>query len=61
MKSSLRTKLDALARRLDELDAMLSSEDAVRDLDRYRALTMERRVPGWTPLGITGVPEKQQR
>jgi peptide chain release factor 1 len=42
MKTSLRTKLDALARRLDELDAMLSSEDAVRDLDRYRALTMER-------------------
>jgi peptide chain release factor 1 len=42
MKSSLRTKLETLARRLDELDAMLSSEDAVRDLDRYRVLTMER-------------------
>jgi peptide chain release factor 1 len=42
LKSSLRTKLEALAHRLDELDAMLSSEDAVRDLARYRALTMER-------------------
>jgi peptide chain release factor 1 len=42
MKSSLRTKLDALTRRLDELDVTLSSEDVVRDLDRYRALTKER-------------------
>ena len=42
MKSSLRAKLDALARRLTELDVTLSSGDAVRDLDRYRALTKER-------------------
>ena len=42
MKSSLRNKLESLARRLAELDATLSSEDAVRDLDRYRALTRER-------------------
>ena len=41
MKSSLRTKLEALARRLDELTATLSAEDATRDLDRYRALTKE--------------------
>jgi len=42
MKLSLHTKLDQLALRLDELDAMLSAEDATRDLDRYRSLTKER-------------------
>jgi peptide chain release factor 1 len=42
MKLSLRTKLESLAHRLAELDATLSSEDVVRDLDRYRALTRER-------------------
>jgi len=42
MKSSLRNKLESLARRLVELDANLSSEDVVRDMDRYRALTRER-------------------
>ncbi len=42
MKASLRTKLDALTHRLTELDVTLSSEDVVRDMDRYRALTKER-------------------
>ncbi len=42
MKASLRSKLDALARRLAELDVTLASGDAVRDMDRYRALTKER-------------------
>jgi peptide chain release factor 1 len=42
MKPSLRTKLETLARRLVELDVTLASEDVVRDLDRYRALTKER-------------------
>jgi len=42
MKSSLRNKLESLARRLTELDANLSSEDVVRDMDRYRSLTRER-------------------
>ena len=41
MKPTLRSKLEALARRLDELNAILSSEDATRDLDRYRALNRE--------------------
>ena len=41
MKQSLRSKLEALTRRVDELNAVLSSEDATRDLDRYRALTKE--------------------
>ncbi len=42
MKASLRTKLEALARRLTELDVTLSSADVVRDMDRYRAITKER-------------------
>ena len=42
MKSSLRNKLESLARRLVEVDANLSSEDAVRDMDRYRTLNKER-------------------
>ncbi len=41
MKASLRSKLETLTHRMDELNAMLSSEDATRDLDRYRALTKE--------------------
>jgi peptide chain release factor 1 len=41
MKPSLQLKLDQLALRLDELDAVLSSGDATRDLDRYRAMTRE--------------------
>jgi peptide chain release factor 1 len=42
MKLSLRTKLDQLSARLQELDALLASEDATRDLERYRALSRER-------------------
>jgi peptide chain release factor 1 len=42
MKPSLHSKLEALARRLTELDVTLSSADVVRDMDRYRALTKER-------------------
>ncbi len=41
MKASLRTKLETLSRRIDELNMTLSAEDATRDLDRYRALTRE--------------------
>jgi len=46
MKTSLRTKLDGLAMRLDEVEHLLSSEDATRDLDRYRALTREHSELG---------------
>ena len=42
MKLSLRTKLDQLSARLAELDALLASEEATRDMDRYRSLTRER-------------------
>ncbi|MEO8536160.1 MAG: peptide chain release factor 1 [Betaproteobacteria bacterium] len=42
MKLSLRTKLDQLSARRAELDALLASEESVRDMDRYRLLTRER-------------------
>ncbi|HZQ62839.1 MAG TPA: peptide chain release factor 1 [Casimicrobiaceae bacterium] len=42
MKESLQTKLAQLTGRLAEIDAMLTAEDATRDMDRYRALTRER-------------------
>jgi peptide chain release factor 1 len=41
MKPSLRTKLEQLETRIAELDALLASQDATRDLDRYRAMTKE--------------------
>ena len=46
MKPTLQLKLDQLALRLDELNAVLSSEEATRDLDRYRALTREHAEIG---------------
>jgi len=41
MKSSLASKLDLLSRRLAEIDKLLSSEAATRDLDQYRKLSRE--------------------
>jgi peptide chain release factor 1 len=41
MKDTLRTKLDQLVDRLNELDGLLGSPDVTRDMDRYRALTKE--------------------
>jgi peptide chain release factor 1 len=42
LKESLRVKLDQLASRLAEVDALLAAEDATRDLERFRALAKER-------------------
>jgi peptide chain release factor 1 len=42
LKESLRVKLDQLASRLAEIDALLAAEDAARDLERFRALGRER-------------------
>ena len=42
VKSSLRTRLDQLSARRAELDALLASEEATRDMERYRSLTRER-------------------
>jgi peptide chain release factor 1 len=41
MKPSIASKLAQLCARLDELNALLSSEDVTRDLDNYRRLTRE--------------------
>jgi peptide chain release factor 1 len=41
MKASMAAKLGQLDSRLVELDALLSSEDATRDMDGYRKLTRE--------------------
>ena len=42
MKPSMQSKLAQLARRLNEIDALLASEDAARDLGKLRALGQER-------------------
>ena len=42
MKESMRTKLAHLARRLEEIDGALSSAEATRDMNRFRALGQER-------------------
>jgi len=42
MKQSIRIKLQQLTLRLDELDHLLSTENAVRDMDSYRKLSRER-------------------
>ena len=41
MKPSLRTKLDSLAARLQELNRLLAAEDATRNLDQFRKLSRE--------------------
>jgi peptide chain release factor 1 len=41
MKPSLTLKLDQLTARLQEIDRIVASEDATRDLDAYRRLTRE--------------------
>ncbi len=42
MKPSIHSKLAQLAKRMSEIDALLSREDAARDIDRFRALGQER-------------------
>ena len=41
MKQSLRTKLDSLSLRLEELNRLLSAEDAARDMGEFRRLSRE--------------------
>jgi peptide chain release factor 1 len=41
LKQSLRAKLDSLAQRLEELNRLLSAEDATRDMDEFRRLSRE--------------------
>ena len=42
MKSSIREKLDRLAERKEEIDALLATEQAAKSMDGYRKLTRER-------------------
>jgi peptide chain release factor 1 len=42
MKPSIRQRLEQLADRLAELDALLGSEEATRDMDGFRRLSRER-------------------
>jgi peptide chain release factor 1 len=46
MKPSIAAKLEHLARRLDELNRLLSSEDATRDLEQFRKLSREHAEIG---------------
>ena len=41
MKDSIRTKLEALADRLDEINALLADPDVIADQDRWQALSRE--------------------
>ena len=41
MKPSMLHKLDQLAERLDEVNALLASEKATADMDQYRKLSRE--------------------
>jgi peptide chain release factor 1 len=42
MKPSIRSKLEQLAARLDEVDGLLAEETAARDMDQFRKLSRER-------------------
>ncbi|MEW6677039.1 MAG: peptide chain release factor 1 [Pseudomonadota bacterium] len=46
MKPTLQTKLERLADRLAELDALLASENATADMDQYRKLSREHAEIG---------------
>ena len=41
MKQSIRDKLESLVGRLDELDRILASGEATRDMDQYRRLAAD--------------------
>ncbi|GHU37448.1 peptide chain release factor 1 [Betaproteobacteria bacterium] len=41
MKQSIRDKLESIKGRLDELDRILSSSEATRDMEQFRAMTRE--------------------
>lgn len=56
MKQSIRDKLENLAGRLDELDRILASGEATRDMDQYRKLTREHAELGrWSRSTRPGV------
>jgi peptide chain release factor 1 len=46
MKPSISAKLTQLTHRLDELNALLASQDATSDMDNYRRLSREHSELG---------------
>ncbi|HCP77344.1 MAG TPA: peptide chain release factor 1, partial [Pusillimonas sp.] len=42
MKDSMRSRLEQLARRLIEIDALLAEPEIASDMDRFRKLSRER-------------------
>jgi protein subunit release factor A len=54
MKPSLRTKLDSLASRLDEVGGLLAEEKAAKDMESFRRLSREYSE-------LTGVVELYRR
>ena len=46
MKQNIRDKLENLANRLEELDRILASSDAIRDMDQFRKMTREHAELG---------------
>ncbi|MBK8063399.1 MAG: peptide chain release factor 1 [Betaproteobacteria bacterium] len=57
MKESLRSKLEQLASRLAELDRLLSSEEATRDMDSFRKLSREHSEL----TGVVGLYERYRQ
>jgi peptide chain release factor 1 len=57
MKASLRSKLEQLASRLDELDGLLATEEATRDMDSFRKLSREHSEL----TGVVGLYERYRQ
>jgi len=57
LKSSLRSKLDSLVVRLEELNRLLSAENATRDLGEFRKLSREHAEL----TGVTGLYERYRK
>ena len=60
MKPSLRAKLDSLAKRLEELNQLLSAEKATRDMGEFRRLSREH-AELTTVVGLYGRYQQAER
>ena len=60
MKPSLRTKLDSLAKRLEELNRLLSAEDAAHDMAEFKRLSREH-VEATTRVELYGRYQQSER
>jgi len=57
MKASMKSKLEALVKRIDVLNTELSHEDVTKDMERYKKISKEhsiwkdiRKFPKNTPI-----------